>query len=127
MITPDRLIDRLPDIVKQAIQEKREFLEEEFGDSSDFGIRGVVAGTRRFSLSSDRLSLWIISTSPGYDVDFVETLRGMTEDRVTYIGTIIMGKGRRKFTERDWQKYCKKGDADGYYTTNYSHRIILVE
>ncbi len=128
MPIPDRkaegtlpLIEQLPSLVGRAIREKIDYLKEEFGYSSDFGIMGVVAGSRDDLMHADRLSVWVVSTSDGYDTDFVEILRRMTGDRVSHAGTIVIDSKRQRFTERDWEQYCIQEDIEHWQP----HRIIL--
>jgi len=105
------LLEDLRIAVVNVIEKKRRFLKEEFGDDSDYPIKGVVVvgsvATREEKPSSD-IDLLVLSDGEGYFEDFVQlltqelkTVSGRKDLELDVFGTIRIDLGER-FEPQTW-------------------------
>lgn len=116
------MLEKIRIAVPDIIREKKEWLEEEFGDASDYSIEGIVvvgsvaAGTERPDSDVD---LYVLAKEEGYDDDFIEELSRRLDVPIDHINTIRSDLGE-EFDPQDWDEI---GKEKGYYHTDW--KIVM--
>ena len=115
---PESMYSQFTAIFKQVVSDKKAFLEEEFGGSSDYGIRGaVVVGSvaeRKERPDSD-IDFYLLASSEGWIDDFLEELDRRCKPTLDFIGVIRLVLGQT-FTPENWDTLMEE---KGYYHTGY--------
>ena len=117
-VDPRNMLEKLQELVPKMIKGKREQLEREFGDASDFGIDGVVVvgstAEKKERPDSD-VDLYVLAHSEGYSDAFIEALSKKLGVTVDCMGVIRTDKGE-VFSPQDWSELARE---KGYHHTGY--------
>lgn len=123
----DYVAGRFPQTVVEVMRFRKEYFEKTLGNSSYFGIEGlVILGNAKDVSEIDslgRIDVCLISTSETYDTDFIEFLAREAKCPIVHVGTIFIKKGQHvDLIEEEWKKQSQGMGL----STNDPFRMVLV-
>lgn len=123
----ENLAGGFPLIVHKVMRLRKDSYEREFGNSSYFGIEGLiilgVANDVSETDSSERVDVCLISTGETYDLNFIDTLAREAKRSVHQVGTIFIKKGQSVDSiEEEWKKQSQSMG----HSADEPFRMVLV-